>query len=302
MPRLYLLPGQFDMFPAALAFAFQVTQLKAIPGAMDQLLARASGRVDSHARKRVGAPKTTTVGTAGILAGGTLLPVASTLGFDEDAEQAVIIGSGGTQEIIPVEGIDVTEWANPYPGTIRLARPVAYSHSSGQAVQGCYQEISKVGNPGGRDLEEQAWTDPDQAMHTPMSAGKRTIFLKCYPIIQLYKLEYTLPINAEYTNLGLPGVQIHPSSGYIRLPISSFVVAGGMFRATYTAGFASVPSKIQEATSWYAADDLQSMVSKGAYEIQSGKSRARYSDGKTAKSIYEQRAEEIINRGYRRTA
>lgn len=300
-------------YPAALTFAFQISQLQARPGALDQLMARASRRVDGFARKRIVAPPATTVGTGGIAAGGTSLPMTSTFGFDNGQEEAVIIGSGGTREIIPVlpGGVSVSTWATPYPGTVQLAQPVAYNHSAGEVVQGCYQEISKVGNPSSRDIEEQAWADLDQAaqiaaMHAPTIVGPitRTIFLKCYPVIQLYKLEHALPINSEYTNLGLSGVAIHPSSGYIRLPIGSFVVPGGMFRATYLAGFANAPDEIQEATTWYAADELQGMTSRGAYEVQSGKTRVKYVADRsgTTKSIYAQKAEEIINRGYRRTA
>jgi len=312
MPRLYLLPGQFDDFPGAMAFSFQIEQLKARPGAMDKLLASASKRVDSYARKRIVAPPATTVATGGIAAGAASLPLTSTLGFDNGQEQAVIIGSGGTQEIIPVlpGGVEVSEWSNPYPGTLKLAQSAAYSHSAGEAVQCCYQEISKVGNPSGRDIEEGAWSDLDQgaqiaAMHAGGSVGPttRSIFLKCYPIIKLYRLEHSLPISWEYTNLGLTGVSIDPSIGRLRLPLGSFVLAGGLFRATYTAGFANAPDEIQEATAWYAADELQTMMSHGAYEIQSGKTKVRYISDQATKSIYAQKAEELIrNGGYRRSA
>ena len=307
MPRLYLLPGQFEDYPCALTFAFQVEQLlKARPGAMDKLMASASRRVDGFARKRIVFPPATTIGTGGIAAGATMLPLTSTLGFDRGQEEAIIIGS----EIIPLVpgGVSVSEWVYPYPGSVILAQGVTSSHSAGEAVRGCYQEISKVGNPSGRDIEEGTWSGLDQAAqiaeaHAAVSAGPttRSIFLKCYPIVALHKLEYTLPISSEYMNLGLSGVTTEPAIGRIRLPLGSFVMPGGLFKSTYTAGFANAPDEIQEATAWYAADELQMMTSKGAYEIQSGKTRIKYADAQVTKSIYAQKAEEIISRGYRRS-
>jgi hypothetical protein len=297
-------------YPVALTFSFQVAQLQAA-GGMDRLLARASRRVDGFARKRIVIPPVASIATGGIAAGSTSLPMTSTLGFDRGQEEAVIIGSGGTAEIIAIApgGVTVTSWYSPYPGSLILAQPVAYSHAAGEAVQGCYQEISKVGNPSGRDIEEGAWSDLDQgaqiaAMHASVALPTtRSIFLKCYPIIKLYRLEHSLPISSEYTDLGLTGVSVDPVVGKLRLPLGSFVLAGGLFRSTYTAGFANAPDDIQEATVWYAADELQMMTSKGAYEIQSGKTKVKYASEQNATSIYVQNAEKLIrNGGYRRTA
>jgi hypothetical protein len=311
MPRIYLSSSELALYPVAITFSYELSRITALSGAMDRLLARASRRVDSFARKRIVSPPATTIGVGGIAAGGTSLPMTSTLGFDNGQEEAVIIGSGGSQEIIPVApgGVSVTNWASPYPGTITLAQGCAYSHSAGEAAQGCYQEISKVGNPSGRDMEDAAWSDLDQQaeialMHSALNAlpTTRKIFLKCYPIVTLHKLEHALSIGSEYTDLGTSGVAIHPSAGWIRMPVGSLVTAEGLFRATYTAGFTTTPEEIQEATAWYVADELQSMQSRGAYEIQSGKTKVKYADPNATKSIYAQNAEDIIRRGYRRTA
>src|SRR5437763_15882347 len=102
MVRLYCTPATFSTTTAALAFPFQIAQLQALPGAIDRLLATASRRVDSFCRKRVQLPGTTTVGTGGIAQGATSLPVVSTLGFDGGQEQAILLGVGSAQEIIPV--------------------------------------------------------------------------------------------------------------------------------------------------------------------------------------------------------
>lgn len=311
MPRLYIAPGQFSAYPVAITFNFQIAQLSAIGGALDQLLARASRRVDGYARKRIVSPPATTVGSGGIAQGGTSLPVASTLGLDNGQEEAVIIGSGGTREIVPVApgGVQVTSWASPYPGTITLSQGVVYSHSAGETVQGCYQEVSTVGSSGSSDVHSESLLALNQAAqlaqaHAPSfdtSGLTRVIFLKCYPITAILKLEHALPIDSQYSALDASQILPHPSAGYIRLPIGSFVLPEGLFRTTYQAGFSNTPDEISQAAAYYAADELQTMVSLGAYQYQSGKVKGVYGDPKNGKSLYVQRAEEIIDRGYRRS-
>lgn len=311
MPRLYITPAQFSSYTVAIAFAFQVAQLNAVSGALDMLLARASRRVDNYARKRIGAPGSTTVGTGGIAAGATALPVASTLGFDGGQEQAVILGSGGTQEIIPVlpGGVQVTTWTSPYPGTLALAQGTAYSHSAGEAVVGCYQEVSTVGSSGSSDVYSESLLALNQAAqiaqahapHFDTSGLTRIIFLKHYPIVPpILRMEHMLPIDTQYSTLDASQVGIQAAAGYLRLPIGSFVLPEGLFRTTYRAGYSYVPEDIQEATALYAADELQAMISKGAYENMSGKVKNRFRSDQAATSTYVQDAQAIIDNGYRR--
>jgi hypothetical protein len=313
MPRIYVSPGAFSLFPQAITFAGQVASLTAISGAMDQLLARASRRVDGYARKRIVQPGTTTVGTGGIAAGGTSLPVVSTLGYDNGQEQAVIIGSGGTQEIAAIVpgGVNVTSWATPYPGTLTLMQGTLYSHSAGEAVQGCYQEVSTVGSSGSSDVYSESLLALNQAAqlaqaHAPSfdtSGLTRIIFLKCYPIVSLLKMEHMLPIDSQYSTLNASQVGIQTASGYLRLPIGSFVLPEGLFRTTYKAGFAFPNDDIQQATALYAADELQTMLSGGATETRMSKRNVKYAiDPKTGKTRYELQAENLICSGnYRRT-
>lgn len=312
MPRLYISVAQFASYPVAVTFAFQVTQLTAISGAMDMLLARASRRVDNYARKRLVTPGTTTIGTGGIAAGGTSLPVVSTLGYDNGQEQAVIIGSGSTQEVLPIfpGGVQVTSWSSPYPGTITLAQPVGYNHSAGESVTGCYQEVSTVGSSGSSDVYSESLLALNQAAqlaqahapHFDTSGLVRIIFLKCYPIVPpILKMEHMLPIDSQYGTLDASQVGVQPAAGYLRLPIGSFVLPEGMFRTTYKAGFIYPPDDIQEATAWYAADELQSMKYDGAFERQIGKTRAKNATDKDNKSRYELQAQNVIDDGnYRR--
>lgn len=304
MPRLYLSVVDFQGHPAALAFPTQIAQLQAVSGGLDRLLARASRRVDGFARKRIQAPPTTTVGTGGIAQGGTSLPLTSTLGYDNGQEEAVVIGTGGTSEIIAVApgGVAVSSWSGVYAGTITLASPTAYAHSAGETVQGCYQEVSTVGSSGSSDIYSESLLEMSQdaqiaAAHAPrMIAGNltRVLFLKCYPITQLLMLEHMLSFTTVYGPLNINSVGIAVNAGYLRLPIGALVVPEGLLRATYTAGFINVPEEAAEAAAWYAADDLQTIISQGSHDSLQGKRRNRWQEAGESKSLYVQRAEQII--------
>ncbi len=306
MPRMYIAAADFALYPAALAFPFQVAQLTAVgSGALDRMLARASRRVDGYCKKRIGAPGNTTVGTGGIAAGATVLPVASTLGFDGGQEEALILGTGGTQEILPVVpgGIAVTSWVAPYPGTITLASPAAYSHLAGESVAGCYQEVSTVGSSGSSDAYSDELIMLSQeaqiaAAHAPFATVDltRVIFLKQYPILSLYAMEYMLPIDTVYQSLAVSNVGISPASGYLRLPLGSFVLPNGLIKTTYSAGFQFVPDEVQQATAWYAADELQTIISHGAVQMQQVKQRGVYATKKDGVSLFEQRAQNLLDR------
>lgn len=306
MPRLYVSTTDFLLYPVALTFTVQVARLQALSGALDRLLATASRRVDMRCRKRLLAPPTTTVGTGGIASGSTSLPVTSTLGFDGDKEQAVIIGTGGTQETVPLlpGGVQVSAWSGVYPGTLQLAQPVAFTHNAGEAVQGCYQEVSTVGSSGSSDVYSESLLELNQAAqlaraHAPQfdtSGLTRVIFVKQYPVVKLFKLEHMLPIDTSYETLDASQVGIHPSAGYLRLPIGSFVLPEGLFRSTYTAGYQVVPDEIAYVTTLYAADELQKMVNMGASEMSQGKLRGKYRDGSKpgSGSNYVQDAEKML--------
>lgn len=307
MPRLYLTPTQLNQTAEALTFPVQVARLQAVSGALDQLLARASRRVDLFCRKRVLTPGTTTIASGGgISEGATSVSVTSTLGFDNGQEEAIVFNPGGaTQEIIPLlpGGVNVTNWSSPYPGSFTLATPVQYAHVEGETVLGCFQEVSTVGSSGSSDVYSESLLALNQAAqlaraHAPQfdtSGLTRVIFLKQYPIIQLYKLEHMLPIDTSFEVLDQNQVGIHPSAGYLRLPIGSFVLPEGLMRTTYTAGFQYASEEVQQATALYAADILQNMVTMGAAISQQGKLRLQAGQTNQYKSRYVQSAEEILS-------
>jgi hypothetical protein len=236
-----------------------------------------------------------------------LLPVASTLNFDNGQEQAVLINpGGGNQEILPLAPapVKVSSWASPYPGSLTLATPCSYTHASSETVQGLYQEVSTVGSSGSSDVYSESLLELNQAAqlaraHAPRfdtSGLTRVIFVKQYPIVQLYKLEHMLPIDTSYQtfDVAINQVGIHPSAGYLRLPLGSFVLPEGLMRTTYTAGFQNASDEVQQATALYAADILQSMVTMGASQSQQGKLRLVAGQPTQYKSRYVQSAEEIL--------
>ncbi len=312
MPRLYVSTSDFTSYPEAIAFTYQLSQLQAISGALDKLLARASRRVDGFCKKRIQNPPTTTVASPGCSAGATSLPVASTLGFDNGQEQAINLNaSGGTAELLPIlpGGVQVTSWIAPYPGVLQLATPTQFAHSASETVQGCYQEVSTVGSSSSSDVYSESLLQLNQAAqlasaHAPQfntSGLTRVIFLKNYPIQSLLKVEHMLPIETTYTTLNTGPIGIEPASGYLRLPLGSFVLPEGLFRTSYIAGYQYIPDEVAKATALYAADELQSMMSFGAYDMSQGKLHAQYASGQENLSRFVYDAEEILlNGGYKR--
>lgn len=311
MPRLYVNTDDFLKYPEALAFPAQIARLQAVSGALDLLLAQASRRVDLYARKRILAPPSTTLSSA-VVPGATSLPVTATLGFDGEKEQAVLLNPGGaTQEIVPLSpgGVQVSSWTSPYPGNLALSQGTQYAHAQNEVVQGLYQEVSTVGSSGSSDVYSESLLQLNQAAqlaraHAPQfdtSGLTRVIFLKQYPIGTLYRIEHMLPIDTTYEALDQSQIGIHPSAGYLRLPIGSFVLPEGLIRTTYTAGYQYVPDEIAQAAALYAADALQKMASMGAAQMQQGKLRGVYRNTNQTKSNYVQDAESLIDQGgYRR--
>lgn len=111
-----------------------------------------------------------------------------------------------------------------------------------------------------------------------------------------------LPIDTTYEILDSTNLGIHPSAGYLRLPLGTFVIPEGLFRTTYTAGFSNVSEEVAFATAMYAADELQTMVSRGAHDSMQGKVKFRFGQPNMAKSLYVQRAEEALtNANLKRT-
>ncbi len=119
--------------------------------------------------------------------------------------------------------------------------------------------------------------------------------------MSLLQVEHMLPFDVSYGTL-FPGttIGVAPAAGYMRLPLGSFVLPEGLIRTTYTAGYTNIPDEVQEATAWYAADELQTMVSQGSHMNMQGKVKAQWAATTEMKSLYEQRAENALDKGFRR--
>ncbi len=306
MPRLYLSLSEMQELPIGIALAAQLGQLGT--GVADKLLARASQRCDSFCKRRLQALAATTVGTGGIAQGGTSLPVASTLTFDNLAENAVQIGTGATQELVPVQagGVTVSSYSAPYPGTLTLAAPCVYAHSAGEAVQGLYQEVSEALHSSSNDTYTEAITQEAELAqaHMPLltkgSDLTRYVFTKAYPIFSIQKAEYTYSYDNAYYPLDLTALAIFAASGYYRLRAGVVVLPEGFIRTTYNGGFATVPDDVKLATAHYFAEELQAFINPyGVVQQTMGKRSMKFRDG-NFRSPNVQQAEEILKK-YRRT-
>lgn len=312
MPRLYLTPVEFLQSPIGIALNPLVSQLA--PGVLDQLLARASQRCDSYCEKRLQACSTTTL-LQTVSATATNITVQSTLTLDNLAEQAVILDYGNsnqeTVDILP-GGVSVLSWASPYAGTLQLAQPLRFGHTSGAPILYIYKEVGEAGtanqsDPYSEALQSQA-AQLALAHLPPMHTGlTRIVFLKNYPIQTIMTVEHAYSFdtvynlvfsNADPTFNG--GIILEPTAGYYRFRVGTVVIPQGMVRTAYIGGYTAIPDDIKDAVGWYMADTLSLFVNPlGQTEQGTGKQRqsSPLTQGKTPNV---QRAEDLLEK-YRRT-
>ena len=306
MPRQYVTPSDVNSSAIGIALAAQISQLPA--GEIDRVTFRASRRVDGFCRRRLGAPQSTTVGTGGITAGATVLPVSSTLGWDNKEEECVIVGSGNLLEIIPLVpgGVIVTSFASPYAGTLQLAQAVAFNHLAGDPVVGCYQEVAEASSSSSSETFGQEFLTQEAQLaqaHAPpigrSSRITRLIFLRQYPLLlPIIKVEHKYPFaNSFGTLTNISAMTPRPAQGILELAFATVVFPQGLTRVTYQAGSLNVPDDVKEAAINYFADELLAFFNPaGADQVQMGKRNVKYG----AKSRYVMRAEEILSNGYKR--
>src|SRR5579859_6265738 len=114
MPRLYLTRSDIASSPQGLALA---PYLKLLGNdAQNKLLARASQMCDAWCERRLVLPSSTTIsGVLTIPVGSTVIPLISTVGLDNLAEQAAVIGTGSSQETLLINpgGVNITSWLDP---------------------------------------------------------------------------------------------------------------------------------------------------------------------------------------------
>lgn len=267
MPRLYLTPSELSELPLGLSpqVASIISQLGS--GVLDKMLFRASQRCDRYCQKRLQAPGTTTL-SQNASAGATSISLASTLTFDDLAEQAVILNpGGGSQETVLIQpgGVSVTSFTSPYPGTLALASGLQFGHSSGEAVQGCYMEVSEAGSSSTSDpytesLQTQAMQLALAHLPPARTALTRVVFTKSYPIIKVYNLEHAFSFTNEFNAVDMTIESIVPTEGWIRFNVGYVILREGLMRMTYTGGYQVIPDDIKIATSYYLADQIAQWV------------------------------------------
>lgn len=266
MPRVYLTPADLAASPLGLTYSDILTNLN--PGVVDQLLARASQRVDAFCDRRLQAPLATSVGTGGCASRATSVPLTSTLSLDNKGEWGCILNVGGsTQEtcdIVP-GSISVTlPWTAPYPGTVTLTAGTTYSHAAGEPVQLVYREVTEALNSSSADPYTEALETQTAQLafaHLPaiQKGLTRTVWLKQFPVAQprIYQIEHAFSFAVTYNPIPLQNILMVEAEGLYRFQVGTVITPGGFVRTTYAGGFTTVPEDIQEATLYYAAYSLQ---------------------------------------------
>lgn len=266
MPRLYLTPAELQAMPVGIGMKTQIAQLGT--GQLDTLLMRASQEVDQCCQKRLQALGTTSL-TSSVSAGATTLPVASTLTFDNGAEQAVYVGSGATQEIVEIVpgGVTLTgSTISPYPGTFTLAAPLVYAHNSGEPVTGVYREVQEAGGTSSSDPYTEAMLTQTAQLalaHLPPAHMEltRVVFVRNYPIITVQQVEHAYSFDTTYNIIDISqGISIERMQGWMRFKIGTVLMREGMMRVTYNGGYQVVPDDVKDATAlFFTAQMMQIM-------------------------------------------
>jgi hypothetical protein len=291
------------MTPMGLNPQVQAITNQLLPGALDQLLARASERCDTYCQKRLQAPASTTL-SASANAGDTTISVTSLLTFDNLSELAVIVGvGGGNQETVQVVpgGTNVTTWLSPYPGTVMLKDKLVNGHSSGETVQLVYREVTEAGSSSSSDPYTEALQT--QAMqlalaHLPpaRTALTRVVFLKSYPIISLIEVEHAFSFTNQYNQVSLSIESVVHAEGWYRVDVGTVLLREGLMRTTYTGGYEYIPDDIKTACSYYLAEMLVQMVNPfGLEQLTMGKRTQRWNVARPKNFLAEQ-AEDILRR------
>ena len=310
MPRLYLTSAELKESALGYSMAGPIGALSA--AALDKLLFRASARVDGFCKKRVQCIGSTTIsGASTITAGSTSLPIVSTLTFDNLDEQAVTIGSGGTQETILIQsgGVAVTNSASPYAGTLTLDTPTTHDHAAGEAVVGVYKEITEAGGVSSADdfslsLQTQAAQIAEAHMpHINLRNLTRIVWLRNSPLISIKGIEHSYSFINTYQAITGNVTSQHAHDGWYRFNTGMVITPEGMLRTTYLGGYLTIPDDVKEATMYYAADLLQQFINpSGAISSRQGKVAYTYSSGAKTKTPNVEAAEGILKDGkYRRT-
>jgi len=309
MPRLYLTSAEVKESVLGYSMAGPINALSA--AALDKLLFRASERVDSFCKRRLQTIGSTTIsGSSTIVAGSTSLPVVSTLTFDNKDEQAVTIGSGGTQETILIQsgGVTVTNPSFPYSGTLTLDTPTQFNHAVSEAVVGIYKEVTEAGGVSSGDsfsnslMTQQAQIAQAHHPHINFNNLTRVVWLRNSPIISISGIEHAYSFLNSYQSLPGNVTAQNSHDGWYRFNTGLVITPEGFLRTTYLGGYLTVPDDVKQATMYYAADLLQQFINPGgAIETRQGKVSFKYSSGQRAKSPNVESAEGILKDGkYRR--
>jgi hypothetical protein len=262
VPRLYLTPVELNELPLGVGLQGYISQLGM--GVLDKMLIRASQVCDSFCQRRLGAPQSSTLALAAS-PGATMISATSTLGYDNLSDQVVIVGTGGTQEIMEIVsgGVAITTYTLPYPGTIALTSPLLYSHAQGETIVGNYQEVDEVEtlpttNPFRNSFELYS-SGPALSSFPYECSFAHVVFLDQYPIMSISLIEYA----TNYSSIFSPVTstpQIMNDAGWYRFGVSGTFWRDGLIRTTYMGGYQNIPEDIKIACSYYFAAEIEQIV------------------------------------------
>jgi hypothetical protein len=307
LPRLYVTPTELEEHPLGIALASQIASLGI--GVIDKLLSKASQKCDSECRKRLQAPGSSTLSHSANV-GDVSISVNSTATLDDLDEQAVWINPGAANQetlIITPGGVSVnTPWASPYPGTISLQGGLQFGHAQTEPVQYLYKEVTLAGSSSSSDpYTESIQTQAMQLAlaHLPPAhaALTRVIFLKNYPIINIYQIEHAFSFTNEFNVVDNTIETIFHNYGAYRFNVGTVILREGAMRTTYTAGFQTVPEDVKEAAIYFFAEAMRLMTNpSGATSLTLGKKSQSWSRNRDGVPPLVADAKDILKR-YKRT-
>lgn len=303
MPKLYLTPNELTDSPLGQNSAVSAIIAALAPGAIDKILFRCSKRCDTFTDRRLQGPQNTTL-SMNVSAGATQIAVASTLSFDELAEQGLIIGTGASTEIVDIApgGITVTSFTSPYPGVITLLEPLTNAHSIGETVQGVLREVSEVGGSSSSDVysEQMMLMSQDAQIaiaHLPpiRMALSRVVLTKNYPIQSVFAIDHSYSYNNTFHSVNTTIESISSNQGWYKFNVGAVILEQGLIRTTYKAGMQTIEDDIKLAVGFYLRDELSSYVNPfGVEEERMNKRSMKWNFQKKSANVMQ--AEEILTK------
>jgi hypothetical protein len=289
MPRLYLKMSDLLMDPIMQVGGWAVgTTSMLSEDVVNGLIAAACARLDMATNRRLMLPGITTL-SGNVLAGATSIPVTSAVNLDGTPLLALLIGTGGTQEMVMVDSLTITTWRTPIPATVNLipGTSLTYPHSAGDPVVAYavehIQERGSSTSPSDQyfDLTQEGQLAAAHAPRASMGASARYVFLNAFPVQQIYSASIIYPWSNQGNPFPPSDLYIAPSEGYCRFPVGYYVPQDSTIVMTYRGGYGTLPEDLRRAVILEVTGQLA--LSRNPYGAQSVGSGVRHVSWGTGK-------------------